>query len=108
MFFGGAQQKLDRLGLKGMWNELENVLTGFRTRLNKHDSRDSGIVLRRLLDNRFRSLRNWNENKGEGVDWISAMELMEHGFVLVSRFSFQSLRRVTFFWLTCSTSMTKL
>ena len=70
MFFGGAQQKLDRLGLKGIWNELENVLTGFQARLNKHDSRDVGIALRRLLDNRFRSLSSWNENQGEGVDWI--------------------------------------
>jgi len=51
MFFGGAEEKLDRLGLKGIWNELENVLTGFQARLNKHDSRDAGIVLRRLLDN---------------------------------------------------------
>ena len=70
MFFGGAQQKLDRLGLKGIWNELENVLTGFRIRLNKLDSRDAGIALKRLLDNRFRSLSSWNENQGEGVDWI--------------------------------------
>jgi hypothetical protein len=70
IFFGGAQQKLDRLGMKGLWNELEDVLTGFRARLSKHDNRDAGIVLRRLLDNRFRSLSNWNENQGEGVNWI--------------------------------------
>lgn len=70
MFFGGAQQMLDRLGLKGIWNELENVLTGFQICLYKHDRRDAAIVLRRLLDNRFRSLSNWNEIQGEGVDWI--------------------------------------
>jgi hypothetical protein len=64
MFFGGAQQKLDRLGMKGLWNELENVLTGFQVCLYKHDRRDAAIVLRRLLDNRFRSLSNWNEIQG--------------------------------------------
>ena len=70
MFFGGAQQKLDRLGMKGIWNELEDVLTGFQVRLYKHDRRDAGIVLRRIFDNRFRSLRNWNENEGGSVHWI--------------------------------------
>jgi hypothetical protein len=69
MFFGGAQNKIDRLGLQGIWNELENVLTGFEVRLNDHDNRDVGTVLRKLLDNRFRSLGSWNENQGEGVDW---------------------------------------
>jgi hypothetical protein len=70
IFFGGAQQKLDRLGLKGIWNELEDVLTGFQVRHYKHDRKNPGVVLRSLLDNRFRSLSNWNENQGEGVDWI--------------------------------------
>ena len=70
MFFGGAQQKLDRLGMKSIWNELENILTGFQVHFYKHDRRAAGVVLRRLLDNRFRSLSSWNENQGEGIDWI--------------------------------------
>lgn len=69
MFFAGAQEKIDRLGLKGIWTELETVLTGFEFCLNNDDKSDAGIVLRKLLDDRFRSLSSWNKKKGEGIDW---------------------------------------
>jgi len=70
MFFGGAEEKLDRLGLKGIWNELENVLTGFQARLNNDGDTDLGSALRKIIDSRFRSLSGWNEKQGEGIDWI--------------------------------------
>ena len=69
MFFGGAQKKIDRLGLKGIWNELETVLTGFEFCINNDDKSDTGMVLRKLLDNRFRSRSEWTEKEGEGIDW---------------------------------------
>jgi hypothetical protein len=69
MYFGGAQEKINRLGLKSIWNELETVLTGFELCLNKKDKSDTGIALHKLLDKRFRSLSGWNEKEGEGIDW---------------------------------------
>jgi hypothetical protein len=75
IFFGGAQKKIDRLGLQGIWRELENALAGFEVCFDSHDKSKAGIALRRLLDNRFRSLSTWNENQGEGVDWIRCHEV---------------------------------
>jgi hypothetical protein len=41
VFFGGADEKLHRLGLRSIWNELETVLTSFEFRFNHRDSSDA-------------------------------------------------------------------
>lgn len=69
-FFGGAENKLDRLGLKGAWGELENVLTDFKLRPNEFENRNPGAVLRKRFDDRFRLLGGWNRKQLVGVDWI--------------------------------------
>jgi hypothetical protein len=67
-FFGGSEERLDRLGLINVWKELENILTNFQLCLDKGDNKDSGIVLRKLIDARFRSTR-WKGKRSGGVNW---------------------------------------
>jgi hypothetical protein len=77
MFFGGAETKLNRLGLRGIWTELETVLTGFKFRLNNDDKSDTRIVLLKLLDDRFRSLGGWSQKKDEGIDWTGCHKISD-------------------------------
>ena len=63
-FFGGAREKLNRLGLKCIWNELENVLTDFELHSGNRNNITGRLSLRNLIDERFRSLVAWQLKRG--------------------------------------------
>jgi hypothetical protein len=68
-FFGGSEEKLNRLGLTSVWKELESILTNFQLCLDGRDKTNSGIVLRKLIDARFRSTGGWRGKRSSGVNW---------------------------------------
>ena len=76
-FFGGTEEKLNRLGLINVWKELENILTNFQLCLDKRDDTDSGIVLRKLIDARFRSTSGWKGKRSGGVNWTRCHKIGE-------------------------------
>jgi hypothetical protein len=68
-FFGGSEERLNRLGLITVWKELENILTNFQLCLDEPNNTNSGIVLRKLVDSRFRSTGGWRGKRSSGVNW---------------------------------------
>lgn len=72
-FFGGAKQKVNRLGLEYIWNELESVLTDFEVQRENRNNATDRLSLRKLLDERFRSLVAW-EFKRRGY-WIGCHKI---------------------------------
>jgi hypothetical protein len=76
-FFGGTEERLNRLGLKNVWKELENILTNFQLCLDKRDDTDSEIVLRKLFDARFRSTSGWKGKRFGGVNWTRCHKIGE-------------------------------
>lgn len=76
-FFGGTQERLNRLGLINVWKELENILTNFQLCLDKRDDTDSEIVLRKLIDARFRSTSGWKGKRSGGVNWTRCHKIGE-------------------------------
>ena len=52
-FFGGAQAKLNRLGLNYVWGELERALTDFDLHRENRNSATHRLSLRKFLDERF-------------------------------------------------------
>jgi len=69
-FFNGTKEKLTRLGLTGIWNQLEVALTGFDLRVLEKKDSNGGAAVRELLDARFRSVGGWDNKQSGGVDWI--------------------------------------
>lgn len=63
-FFGGAPEKIDRLGLKCIWNELESILTDFEPHIGNRNNISGRLSLRKLIDERFRSLVAWQLKRG--------------------------------------------
>jgi hypothetical protein len=76
-FFGGSEERLNRLGLINVWKELENILTSFQLCLDKRDDTDSEIVLRKLIDARFRSTSGWKGKRSGGVNWTRCHKIGE-------------------------------
>lgn len=76
-FFGGTEERLNRLGLINVWKELESILTNFQLCLDKRENTDSKIVLRKFIDGRFRSTRGWKGKRSGGVNWTRCHEIGE-------------------------------
>jgi hypothetical protein len=69
-FFNGTEEKLIRLGLRGIWDELEGILTGFTLQVLEEKDSNGGAAVRELLDARFRNVGGWDNKQTGGVDWI--------------------------------------
>ena len=67
--FDGATERIARLGLQRLWEELVAIVTGFE--LLVHEARDSnsGAELRGQIDLRFHQMGGWEKLSSGGVDW---------------------------------------
>jgi len=76
-FFGGTEERLNRLGLINVWKELESILTNFQLRLDGRGKTNSDIVLRRLIDARFRSTGGWRGKRSNGANWTRCHKIRD-------------------------------
>jgi hypothetical protein len=68
-FFNGTNEKLDRLGLRSLWQELETLLTRFELLVVEARDSNGGAAVRVLIDDRFRTAGGWENKATGGVDW---------------------------------------
>jgi hypothetical protein len=68
-FFNGTNEKLDRLGLRGLWQELETLLTRFELLVVEARDSNGGAAVRVLIDDHFRTAGGWENKATGGVDW---------------------------------------
>ncbi len=67
--YDGAREKIERLGLSPLLDEVRAVVTGFTLRVKEEKDANGGAAVRRLLDERFESARGWSKRQTGGVDW---------------------------------------
>jgi len=68
-FFNGTNERLDRLGLRGIWQELETLLVSFELLVLEKKDSNGGAAVRVFLDTRFREVGGWENRATGGVDW---------------------------------------
>jgi hypothetical protein len=68
-FFNGTNEKLDRLGLRDLWHELETILVSFELLVVEARDSNGGAAVRVLIDDRFRAAGRWENKATGGVDW---------------------------------------
>lgn len=73
--YNGADEKIGRLGLKPLWDELESVLTRFDLRVQEERDTNGGAVIRELVDERFRNVGGWSKVQVGSVDWTKCQEV---------------------------------
>jgi len=67
--FDGAVERIARLGLLPLWEELAAVLTRFELRIEERRDANGGAEIRTLMDERFRQAEGWVIRSSGGVDW---------------------------------------
>ncbi len=68
-YYNGAEQKISRLGLLPLIQEVEKVVTGFDLLLEERRDANGGAYVRQLLDDRFGAQGAWQQRVTGGVDW---------------------------------------
>lgn len=67
--YNGAQEKIQRLGLTGLWNELLEILTRHDLRVKEEKDANGGAAVREQFDSEFRTSNGWSIQKTGGIDW---------------------------------------
>lgn len=72
--YNGGSERINRLGLQVLWEELEEILTGFKLLVEERRDANGGAEVRKLLDARFLDRGGWTKKQSGGVDWSKCVE----------------------------------
>ncbi len=67
--YGAAEQKITRLGLTPLFEEIKKVLTDFSLLVKEAKDANGGAVVRKLMDERFKQARDWIQKVTGDIDW---------------------------------------
>lgn len=73
-YFDGAKNKIERLDLTGIIEELRELLTGFRLEVKEKKGANGGGALRKILDGRFEEVDGWIKKTVGGIDHTKCSE----------------------------------
>jgi hypothetical protein len=68
--YNGAEQRIERLGLGPLWDELTVILTGFQLLVAEARDANGGAAVREFIDVRFDKSAGWNKSQTGDVDWV--------------------------------------
>jgi hypothetical protein len=69
-FYNGAMDKVCRLGLAGLFFELQQIILETEIRLVEEKDANGAAVIRKALDEAFLQKGEWNKQTTGGIDWI--------------------------------------
>jgi hypothetical protein len=72
-FFDGAEQRIARLGLTAIWQELGIVLTDYPLRVREEKHANGAAAIAALVDERFEARGGWQRKRSGGVDWTKCL-----------------------------------
>jgi hypothetical protein len=67
--YNGALERINRLGLTPLLDELRHILTGFTLRVYEEKDANGGAAVRRMIDARFREAEGWRGKTSGEIDW---------------------------------------
>jgi hypothetical protein len=67
--YDGAEERVKRLGLGPLLNELRSIVTGFALRVKEERDANGGAAVRKLIDARFQQAKQWAKKQTGDVDW---------------------------------------
>ena len=69
-YYGGARDKICRLGLADLFLELQEIILGTRIVLEESAEANGAAGIREALDQSFKAAQDWIGIKSGGVDWV--------------------------------------
>lgn len=67
--YDGAEERIERLGLRPLWEELLEVLNGWELLIEEKKHANGAAAVRQILDSRFEAAGGWTTFKSGGIDW---------------------------------------
>lgn len=67
--FNGTETKLNRLGLRPLWEELKEILTGFHLNIQERLHANSAVHTRHVLEHRFEMVTGWSRRRTGELYW---------------------------------------
>lgn len=72
-FYGGAREKLCRLGLSHLFLEIQEIVINTSVHILEKKQGNSAGVVRELLDEQFQKAKEWTQKKSGGIDWVKRL-----------------------------------
>ena len=69
-YYDGARQRIERLGLQGLWEEIARIITSFRLEVEERRDANGGAAIRQMLDEAFEKSVGWKKRQTGDVDWV--------------------------------------
>jgi hypothetical protein len=69
-FYGGAREKVCRLGLAELFLELQQIIFETPIEVLEAPQANGAAIIREALDTKFKAGLNWKQAKTGGIDWI--------------------------------------
>jgi hypothetical protein len=69
IYYDGARERIERLGLGPLLEEVKNVISGFELRVHEKKDSNGGAAVRKMLDERFHSIGGWTRKVTGDIDW---------------------------------------
>jgi hypothetical protein len=67
--YNGAFERINRLGLTPLMDELRHILTSFALHVHEQTDANGGAAVRRMIDAQFREAPGWRGKTSGGIDW---------------------------------------
>jgi hypothetical protein len=69
VYYDGAKERIERLGLAPLVGEVKSALTGFQLLVREEIDGNGGAAVRKLIDVQFDKLGGWTKKVSGGIDW---------------------------------------
>lgn len=75
VFYNGAAERIDRLGLKPLVDEIRTVIQSFTLRVKEETDANGGAAVRKLLDESFARAGGWANKIAGDLDWLKCLHV---------------------------------
>ena len=79
-FYGGAKDKICRLGLASLFLELQEIIFLTEVKLLEEKQANSSATVRERIDESFKAQKGWKQGGAGAIDWTKRMRSMKQSF----------------------------
>jgi hypothetical protein len=69
VYYNGARERIERLGLAPLVNEIKDLISGFELLVKESVDSNGGAAVRKMLDARFDAVGGWTKKTAGDIDW---------------------------------------
>jgi len=75
VYYDGARERIDRLGLAPLIHEVKAIASEFTLRVREEVDANGGAAVRKLIDERFQISGGWSNRTAGDIDWTKCREI---------------------------------